>query len=126
MKGINDMTKENKVAKLNFKRATKDEKKALLNYGIFNETIKEYDKQNKLIKPTHIELFKRLKTNLIILNNMDNGYEGFAQYIRRNLQRFDVSKFKEENPKLYTQYLVPMETNEIKVKYNLIGSANNE
>jgi len=120
------MTKENKVAKLNFKRATKDEKKALLNYGIFNETIKEYDKQNKLIKPTHIELFKRLKTNLIILNNMDNGYEGFAQYIRRNLQRFDVSKFKEENPKLYTQYLVPMETNEIKVKYNLIGSTNNE
>jgi hypothetical protein len=126
MKGINDMTKDNKVAKLNFKRATKDEKKSLLNYGIFNETIKEYDKQNKLIKPTHIELFKRLKTNLIILNNMDNGYEGFAQYIRRNLQRFDVSKFKEENPKLYTQYLVPMETNEIKVKYNLIGSANNE
>ena len=36
MKGINDMTKDNKVAKLNFKRATKDEKKALLNYGIFN------------------------------------------------------------------------------------------
>ena len=57
---------------------------------------------------------------------MDNGYEGFAQYIRRNLQRFDVSKFKEENTKLYTQYLVPMETNEVKVKYNLIGSTINE
>jgi hypothetical protein len=27
MKGINDMTKDNKVAKLNFKRATKDEKR---------------------------------------------------------------------------------------------------
>ena len=32
------------------------------------------------------------------------------------MKRFDVSKFKEKHPKLYEEFLVKMDTKEIKIK----------
>jgi hypothetical protein len=32
------------------------------------------------------------------------------------MKRFDVSKFKEKHPKLYEEFLVDMDTKEIKIK----------
>ena len=40
------------------------------------------------------------------------------------MKRFDTSKFKEKFPKLYEEFLVDLETTEIKVKYEKIGGAN--
>jgi hypothetical protein len=36
--------------------------------------------------------------------------------IKRTMKRFDVSKFKEKFPKLYEEFLVDMDTKEIKIK----------
>ena len=68
-----------------------------------------------MIKPSHVELFDTLKTNLIIINKVDE-VEGFAQLIKRKMKRFDVAKFKEKNPRMYEDYLVEMDTTEIKIK----------
>ena len=76
------------------------------------------------MKPEYVEYFKDLKTNLIILNDMNNEFEGFAQLIQRKMKRFDTSKFKEKYPKLYEEFLVELETTEIKVKYEKVGGAN--
>lgn len=103
------------------KKATKQNQQDLLNYGMGKDNHKEMGKQLKLIVPTHIDLFKRLKTNLIIFNKLDD-YEGYAQLINRKLNRFDITKFKELNPDEYLKYLVPMETNEIKIKYQKRGN----
>jgi len=119
------MTKANNtLKKTRVKKASQKQKLALLNYGILKSTISEYTKQTSLMKPEYVETFKDLKTNLIILNDMGNGFEGFAQLIQRKMKRFDVSKFKEKFPKLYEEFLVDMDTTEIKVKYEKIGGAN--
>jgi len=117
MKG--NVMSNQKVVKLQ-KKATKQNQLDLLNLGIAKDNQKEMAKNIKLVIPTHIDLFNRLKTNLIIFNKLDD-YEGYAQLINRKLNRFDVTKFKEENPDTYTKYLVPMETNEIKIKYQKKG-----
>ena len=67
------------------------------------------------MKPSHVELFNDLKTNLIIINKVDD-VEGFAQLIKRKMKRFDVAKFKEKHPKMYEEFLVEMDTTEIKIK----------
>ena len=108
------MSNQKKVVRL-IKKATKQKQHDLLNLGMLKDQHKELGKNIKLIIPTHIELFKTLKTNLIIFDKLEE-YEGYAQLINRKLNRFDVTKFKEENPDTYTKYLVPMETNEIKIK----------
>ena len=109
------MSNQKKVVRL-IKKATKQKQHDLLNLGMLKDQHKELGKNIKLIIPTHIKLFKTLKTNLIIFDKLEE-YEGYAQLINRKLNRFDVTKFKEENPDTYTKYLVPMETNEIKIKY---------
>ena len=102
------------------KKATKQNQLDLLNLGIAKDNQKEMAKNIKLVIPTHIDLFNRLKTNLIIFNKLDD-YEGYAQLINRKLNRFVITKFKELNPDEYLKYLVPMETNEIKIKYQKKG-----
>ena len=119
------MTKQkNTLKKIRVKKASQKQKLALLNYGILKSTISEYTKQTSLMKPEYVEYFKDLKTNLIILNDMGNDFEGFAQLIQRKMKRFDTSKFKEKYPKLYEEFLVELETTEIKVKYEKVGGAN--
>jgi len=115
-----------KLIKTKVKRVTKEMQLSLLNYGMFSETIKEYTKQNNLMKPEYLQWFDDLKINLIILKSdvMKNGFEGFAQHIKRNSKRFDVKSFKEQHPKLYEQFLIPMETNELKVNFKKVGGTN--
>jgi|TARA_R100000005_G_C4976205_1_gene187539 hypothetical protein len=97
------------------KKATAKQQQEIVGYHYSVEQTKQQQKANALIKPTHVELFEDLKTNLIILDKVE-GVEGFAQLIKRTMKRFDVSKFKEKFPKLYEEFLVDMNTVEIKIK----------
>jgi|GEM_PF-1618473 hypothetical protein len=118
----NQMT--NKVVKIKQStKVNKDEKKFLLNYGMMKETIKGLKKQMELMTPEIAELFERVKSNLIVLVDMDNDFEGFAQKINRKMKRFDVSRFKEENTELYEKYLIDSESTEYKVEYKLAKQA---
>ncbi len=96
-------------------KATKVQQQDIVNYHYSVEQVKAQKKANDLIKPTHVELFETLKTNLIIFNKVDD-VEGFAQLIKRKMKRFDVAKFKEKYPKMYEDFLVDMDTTEIKIK----------
>ena len=108
------MSNLKKVTRL-IKKATKKEQQDLVNYHYSVEQVKQQKKSNDLIKPSHVELFETLKTNLIIFNKVDD-VEGFAQLIKRKMKRFDVAKFKEKYPKMYEDFLVEQDTNEIKIK----------
>jgi len=108
------MSNLKKVSRL-IKKANKQEQMDLVNFHYSVEQVKQQKKSNDLIKPSHVELFETLKTNLIIINKLDD-VEGFAQLIKRKMKRFDVSKFKEKFPKLYEEFLVEMDTTEIKIK----------
>ena len=108
------MSNLKKVSRL-IKKATKKEQQDLVNYHYSVEQVKQQKKANDLIKPSHVELFETLKTNLIIFNKVDD-VEGFAQLIKRKMKRFDVAKFKEKHPKMYEEFLVEMDTTEIKIK----------
>ena len=108
------MSNLKKVSRL-IKKATKKEQQDLVNYHYSVEQVKQQKKANDLIKPSHVELFETLKTNLIIFNKVDD-VEGFAQLIKRKMKRFDVAKFKEKYPKMYEDFLVEMNTTEIKIK----------
>ena len=108
------MSNLKKVTRL-IKKATKKEQQDLVNYHYSVEQVKQQKKSNDLIKPSHVELFETLKTNLIIFNKVDD-VEGFAQLIKRKMKRFDVAKFKEKYPKMYEDFLVEMDTTEIKIK----------
>jgi hypothetical protein len=108
------MSNLKKVSRL-IKKANKQEQQDIVNYHYSVEQVKQQKKANDLIKPSHVELFETLKTNLIIINKVDD-IEGFAQLIKRTMKRFDVSKFKEKHPKLYEEFLIEMDTKEIKIK----------
>ena len=84
------MSNLKKVTRL-IKKANKQEQQGIVNYHYSVEQVKQQKKANDLIKPSHVELFETLKTNLIIINKVDN-IEGFAQLIKRTMKRFDVSK----------------------------------
>jgi GTP-sensing pleiotropic transcriptional regulator CodY len=96
-------------------KASKVQQQDIVNYHYSVEQVKAQKKANDLIKPTHVETFKTLKSNLIMIDKLEN-VEGFAQLIKRTMKRFDVSKFKEKFPKLYEEFLVDMDTTEIKIK----------
>ena len=96
-------------------KATKQQQQDLVNFHYSVEQAKQLKKQNDLIKPTHLELFESIKSNLILLNKVD-GVEGFAQLINRKMKRFDISAFKEKYPKMYEEFLIDMYTKEIKIK----------
>ena len=52
-----------------------------MNFHYSVEQVKQQKKANDLMKPSHVELFNDLKTNLIIINKVDD-VEGFAQLIK--------------------------------------------
>ena len=108
------MSNQKQVVRL-IKKATKKEQQNLVNYHYSVEQVRQQKKANDLIKPSHVELFDTLKTNLIIINKVDE-VEGFAQLIKRKMKRFDVAKFKEKNPRMYEDYFVEMDTTAIKIK----------
>jgi len=102
-------------------RIDKKAKTTILNYGIIKDNIKSLTKQSGLIKEEILPYFE--KQNAIVLIGMDNGYEGYAQRINRQSKRFDMTKFKESNPKLYAQYLIDSESTEIKVSFKVVDNA---
>jgi len=112
------MSKTKQIPKL---RIDKKAKTTILNYGIIKDSIKSLTKQSGLIKEEILPYFE--KQNAIVLVGMDNGYEGYAQRIDRESKRFDTSKFKEDNPKIYAKYLVEGKSTEIKVSFKVVDSA---
>ena len=108
------MSKTKQIPKL---RIDKKAKTTILNYGIIKDNIKSLTKQSSLIKEEILPYFE--KQNAIVLVGMDNGYEGYAQRINRESKRFDLTKFKEKNPKLYAQYLTDSKSTEIKVSFKV-------
>ena len=112
------MSKTKQIPKL---RIDKKAKITILNYGIIKDNIKSLSKQSSLIKEEILPYFQ--KQNAIVLVGMDNGYEGYAQRIDRESKRFDTSKFKEDNPKIYAKYLVEGKSTEIKVSFKVVDSA---
>ena len=112
------MTKSKQVPKL---RIDKKAKTTILNYGLIKDSIKSLTKQSVLIKEEILPYFQ--KQNAIVLVGMDNGYEGYAQRIDRASKRFDVNKFKEDNPKVYANYLVDGSSTEIKVSFKVVDDA---
>ena len=112
------MSQTKQVPKL---RIDKKAKTTILNYGIIKDNIKSLTKQSSLIKEEILPYFQ--KQNAIVLVGMDNGYEGYAQRIDRESKRFDTSKFKEDNPKVYAKYLVEGKSTEIKVSFKVVDSA---
>ena len=112
------MSKTKQIPKL---RIDIKEKTSILNYGIIKDNIKSLTKQVSLIKEEILPYFQ--KQNAIVLVGMDNGYEGYAQRIDRESKRFDTSKFKEDNPKVYAKYLVEGKSTEIKDSFKVVDSA---
>ena len=112
------MSKTKQIPKL---RIDKKAKTTILNYGIIKDSIKSLTKQSGLIKEEILPYFE--KQNAIVLVGMDNGYEGYAQRIDRESKRFDTSKFKEDNPKIYAKYLVEGKSTEIKVSFKVVDNA---
>ena len=112
------MSKTKQIPKL---RIDKKAKITILNYGIIKDNIKSLSKQSSLIKEEILPYFE--KQNAIVLVGMDNGYEGYAQRIKRESKRFDLAKFKEKNPKLYAQYLTDSKSTEIKVSFKVVDNA---
>ena len=101
-------------------RIDKKAKTTILNYGLIKDNIKSLSKQASLIKEEILPYFA--KQNAIVLVGMDNGYEGYAQRIDRASKRFDVNKFKEDNPKIYANYLVDGKSTEIKVSFKVVDA----
>ncbi len=110
-------TKSTTIQKLRIDKKTKT---TILNYGLIKDSIKSLTKQSSLIKEEILPYFE--KQNAIVLIGMDNGYEGYAQRINRQSKRFDMAKFKETNPKLYSQYLIDSESTEIKVSFKVVDA----
>ena len=102
-------------------RIDKKVKMTILNYGLIKQHIKSLTKQKDLIKSEILPYFE--KTNAIMLVGLDK-YEGIAQRVNRNSKRFDLTKFKEQNPRLYASYLADSSSVEIKVDIKPIEVVN--
>ena len=102
-------------------RIDKKIKTTILNYGLIKAQIKSLTKQKDLIKDEILPYFE--KTNAIMLVGLEK-YEGYAQRVNRQSKRFNLAKFKENNPKLYARYLVDSESVEIKVDVKPIEVVN--
>ena len=77
-------------------RIDKKVKTTILNYGLIKNQIKSLTKQKDLIKDEILPYFE--KTNAIMLVGLEK-YEGYAQRVNRQSKRFNLTKFKEQNPK---------------------------
>ena len=78
-----------------------------------NDTRKTYNKLWVDVKEEALEIIERVGGSLI------SKYKSKAFYMeiaKKNTTRFDVKKFKEDHPELYTKYIVDGEAVELKTK----------
>ena len=96
--------------------------KALV-YSQFTDTIKNYSKVTKLIKPELVEHCELNDNYFQFTQPKKTGkkglYIGSVQLVTKNTSRFDVTSFKKENPELYSKYLVGGISNELRTNHVL-------
>lgn len=90
-------------------------------YSIFNETIKNYSKVNKLLKPELVEHCEKNGNYFQFKKSRELGLKGFwigsVQLVTKNTSRFDVTQFKKDHPELYTKYLIGGVSNELRTNH---------
>ena len=90
-------------------------------YSVFNETIKNYSKVNKLLKPEIVEHCENNGNYFQFKKPTEIGRKGFwigsVELIIKNTSRFDVTQFKKDNPDLYNKYLVGGVSNELRTNH---------
>ena len=96
--------------------------KALV-YSQFTDTIKNYSKVTKLLKPELVEHCELNDNYFQFTQPKKVGkkgiYIGSVQLVTKNTSRFDVTKFKEDHPELYAKYLIGGVSNELRTNYKL-------
>ena len=95
------------------------DKQALV-YTKFNQTIKEYSKVNKLIKPNLIEHCQNNDNYFQFRAKERFQYIGSMELVIKNTSRFDVTSFKEKHPELYESFLVEGESFELRSNYKKV------
>jgi hypothetical protein len=90
-------------------------------YSVFNETIKNYSKVNKLLKPELVEHCESNNNYFQFKKQTEIGKKGFyigsVELITKNTSRFDVTQFKKDHPELYDKYIVGGVSNELRTNY---------
>ena len=90
-------------------------------YSVFNETIKNYSKVNKLLKPEIVEHCENNGNYFQFKKPTEFGRKGFyigsVELITKNTSRFDVTQFKKDHPELYNKYLVGGVSNELRTNH---------
>jgi len=90
-------------------------------YSVFNETIKNYSKVNKLLKPEIVEHCENNGNYFQFKKPTEIGRKGFwigsVELLTKNTSRFDVTQFKKDNPELYNKYLVGGVSNELRTNH---------
>ena len=103
-------------------RGKKFDYKALV-YSQFTDTIKNYSKVTKLLKPELVEHCELNDNYFQFTQPKKVGkkglYIGSVQLVTKNTSRFDVTKFKEDHPELYAKYLIGGISNELRTNYKL-------
>ena len=103
-------------------RGKKIDYKALV-YSQFTDTIKNYSKVTKLLKPELVEHCELNDNYFQFTQPKKVGkkglYIGSVQLVTKNTSRFDVTKFKEDHPELYAKYIVGGVSNELRTNYKL-------
>lgn len=103
-------------------RGKKIDYKALV-YSQFTDTIKNYSKVTKLLKPELVEHCELNDNYFQFTQPKKIGkkgvYIGSVQLVTKNTSRFDVTKFKEDHPELYAKYLIGGVSNELRTNYKL-------
>ena len=103
-------------------RGKKIDYKALV-YSQFTDTIKNYSKVTKLLKPELVEHCELNDNYFQFTQPKKIGkkgvYIGSVQLVTKNTSRFDVTKFKEDHPELYAKYIIGGVSNELRTNYKL-------
>ena len=98
--------------------------KALV-YSQFTDTIKNYSKVTKLIKPELVEHCENNDNYFQFKEPKTIGKKGFyigsVQLLTKQTSRFDVTKFKKDHPELYAKYLIGGVSNELRTNYKFEG-----
>ena len=95
------------------------DKQALV-YTKFNQTIKEYNKVNKLIKPNLIEHCQNNDNYFQFKAKERFQYIGSMELVIKNTSRFDVTQFKKDHPELYDKYVVGGQSFELRSNYKKV------
>ena len=103
-------------------RGKKIDYKALV-YSQFTDTIKNYSKVTKLLKPELVEHCELNDNYFQFTQPKKVGkkglYIGSVQLVTKNTSRFDVTKFKQDHPELYAKYIIGGVSNELRTNYKL-------